>query len=195
MGKVLLGTSAIAPSTVTLYEMYKMPAYIPVKLGYELDENELIDLHIYKREEFDEKQLKHQEEYLSEMMDLAQTIINNRMFFVNYTNIVTQYGPSQYYDIFYKTADNHALYTIKDMIYDEDENDIVDRRNCEPIDMLVLDNPNDILNKYDVFKQQVKQLNDIGITDDTKIFNSLKEKYTTDDNLLKKYMNTYKKGF
>lgn len=162
---------------------------------YELNEDDLIELHVYNREEFDEKQLEHQKEDLSEMMDLGQMILNNKLFFTNYSNIVNQYGPSQYYDIFYKTADNHALYTIKDMIYDEDENDIVERRNCEPIDMLVLDGANDILNKYSIFKEQVKQLNDIGVTGDEKIYKSLKEKYKTDDNLLKKYMDTYKRGF
>jgi len=40
MGKVMLGTSAIAPSSIQIYEMTRMPAYIPVKIGYELDEND-----------------------------------------------------------------------------------------------------------------------------------------------------------
>ena len=166
-----------------------------IKQEYELNEDELIDLHIYNREEFDEEQLKLQKESLTEMMDLGQVILNNRLFFTNYSNIVGQYGPSQYYDIFYKTTDNHNLYTIKDMIYDEDENDIVTSRNCEPIDMMVLDNKNNILNKFATFKEQVKQLNQAGIEDEDKIFKSLKSKYVCDDKLLKKYMITYKKGF
>ena len=166
-----------------------------IKQEYELNEDELIDLHIYNREEFDEEQLKLQKESLTEMMDLGQVILNNRLFFTNYSNIVGQYGPSQYYDIFYKTTDNHNLYTIKDMIYDEDENDIITSRNCEPIDMMVLDNKNNILNKFATFKEQVKQLNQAGIEDEDKIFKSLKSKYVCDDKLLRKYMITYKKGF
>ena len=162
---------------------------------YENNGDELIDCHIYNSEEFDEEQLKNQEEGLSDMMDCAQMILNNRLFFTNYSNIVGQYGPSQYYDIFYKTADNHALYTIRDIIYDDDTNDIVTVRNCEPIDMLVLDNKNNILNKYNIFKEQVKQLNQAGIEDDDKVFKALKQKYVCDDKLLNKYMKTMKKGF
>ena len=166
-----------------------------IRNEYELDENNLIDLHIYNRDEFSEEQIKIHEQDLSSMMDMAQVILNNKMFFVNYTNIVNQYGPSQYYDIFYHTQDNYALYTIKDMIYDEDENDIIEKRNCEPIDMLVLDHKNDILNKYKLFKEQVKELNDAGVTDDDKVISTLKKKYICDDKLLGKYMKTYKKGF
>ena len=157
-----------------------------IRQEYELNEDELIECHVYNREEFEEKQLELQKESLIEMMDLGQVILNNRMFFTNYSNIVGQYGPSQYYDIFYKTPDNHNLYTIKDMIYDEDENDIVTSRNCEPLDMLVLDNKNDILNKYYIFKEQVKQLQESGVEDDETVFKTLKQKYTCDDKLLKK---------
>ena len=166
-----------------------------IRTEYELNEEELIECHIYNANEFDEKSLQAQKESLTQMMDLGQVILNNRMFFTNYSNIVTQYGPSQYYDIFYKTEDNYSLYTIKDLIYDEDENDIVTSRNCEPIDMMVLDSKNDILNKYSIFKEQVKQLNQSGVTEEDKVFKALKNKYVCDDKLLKKYMVTMKKGF
>ena len=166
-----------------------------IKQEYELNENELIELHVYHQEEFDPKQIAANAQNLSDMMDMGQIILNNRAFFINYSNIVNQYGPSQYYDIFYQTPDNYALYTIKDTIFDEDENDILDKRNCEPIDMLVLNSKNDILNKYNIFKEQVKQLNEAGVTDDEKVLQTLKQKYITDDKLLGKYMKTYKKGF
>ena len=165
-----------------------------IKQEYELND-ELIELHIYNRNEFSEEQLKLHVADMSDMLDCAQLMINNKLFFTNYSNIVGQYGPSQYYDIFYKTEDNHFLYTIKDLIYDDDENDIVTTRNCEPIDMMVLDNRNDILNKYEIFKQQVKQLNDAGVKDDDQVFKTLKKKYICDDKLLNKYMKTMKKGF
>ena len=61
--------------------------------------------------------------------------------------------------------------------------------------MLVLNSKNDILNKYNIFKEQVKQLNEAGVTDDEKVLQTLKQKYITDDKLLGKYMKTYKKGF
>lgn len=165
-----------------------------IRTEYDLNEDKYIDVHVYKGSEFSPEQLKINSESLSEMMDCAQMILNNKLFFVHYSNIVGQYGPSQYYDIFYKTQDNHALYTIRDLIYDEDTNDIVTTRNCEPIDMTVLDEHN-VLNKYNIFKDQVKLLKANGINDETKIFKSLKQKYKTDDNLLKKYMITYNKGY
>lgn len=165
-----------------------------IKMEYELNDQELIDCHIYRDYEFTEEQIEQQKNSLIEMMDLGQVILNNRLFFTNYSNIINQYGPSQYYDVFYKNGDSHNLYTIKDLIYDEDENDIVTSRNCEPIDMMVLDR-NDILNKYNIFKEQVKQLDEMGINDDEKVFTELKKKYTCDDKLLKKYMNTYKRGY
>ncbi len=166
-----------------------------IKAEYELPENEMIEVHIYHQEEFDEVKIKKNTQDLCEMMDLAQIILNNKMFFTNYSNIVNQYGPSQYYDIFYPSEDNYALYTIKDMIYDEDDNDIKSSRNCEPIDMLCLDPKNNILNKFSKFKEEVTMLNENGTKNEQEIFKALKKKYTTDDKLLKKYMETYKRGF
>lgn len=166
-----------------------------IKDEYELNEEELIECHVYHREEFEEDKLEAQKESLIQMMDMGQIILNNRMFFVNYSNIITQYGPSQYYDVFYHGADSHNLYTIRDMVFDEDENDIKTSRNCEPIDMLVLEKKNDILNKYSLFKEQVKELKQAGVEDEGAILSALKKKYITDDKLLKKYALTYKKGF
>lgn len=165
-----------------------------IRQEYELNEEDLIELHVYGRDEFEESKLKANKDNLIEMMDLGQVMLNNRMFFVNYSNIVGQYGPSQYYDVFYKTPDSHNLYTIKDMVYDEDVGDIVSSRGCEPIDMLVLDGQ-DILNKYSLFKEQVKALEEAGEEDEGKILEAMQQKYVTDDKLLKKYMATYKKGF
>lgn len=161
---------------------------------YELDEDNLISLHVYSRDEFDEQKLNAQRNDLIEMMDMGQVMLNNRMFFCNYSNIVGQYGPSQYYDIFYKNADSHNLYTIKDMIFDEEENDIVTSRPCTELDMLCLERT-DILNKYSLFKQEVKMLSQPDRFDEEKVLKHMRKKYLTDEKLLSKYMVTYKKGF
>lgn len=166
-----------------------------IKAEYDLNGDDLIELHIYHRSEFSDDKIEEQKQSLIQMMDLGQIILNNRMFFTNYSNIVGQYGPSQYYDVFYKTPDSYNLYTIKDMVFDEDENDITSSRNCEPIDMLVLDKGNDILNKYSMFKKQVELLKDAGVKDEEQILGKLRKKYITSDKLLNKYMLTYKKGF
>lgn len=161
---------------------------------YELDEDNLISLHVYSRDEFDEQKLDAQKKDLIEMMDMGQVMLNNRMFFCNYSNIIGQYGPSQYYDVFYKNADSHNLYTIKDMIFDEEENDIVTSRPCTELDMLCLERT-DILNKYSLFKQEVKMLSQPDRFDEEKVLKHMRKKYLTDENLLSKYMMTYKKGF
>ena len=163
-----------------------------IRMEYDLNEENYIKLHVYDRTEFSEEQLAQNLSSLSEMMDLGQMILNNKLFFTHYSNIVNQFGPSQYYDIFYKTPDNYNLYTIRDLIFDEDENNVVNVRDCRPIDMQVLDSKNDILiNKFSRFKEQVEQLKKKGITDDDDILEALRKQFITDENLLQKYMKTY----
>lgn len=160
-----------------------------IKLEYELDENELIEYHIYNRNEFDEHQLNDFSTTLSKQIDTARLIDDNNLYFINYSNIKGMYGPSQYYDIFYKTKDNYILYLIKDEIYDKDFEEMKEYRDCEPIDMLCLDMNQKILNKYSKFEEELNKLN---IKDDKeKLFKELKKKYTCSDKLLNIYYDTY----
>jgi len=165
-----------------------------IKMEYELNEDNLIEGHTYKREEFDNEQFKNYINSLSQQIDTAQIIEDNNLFFVNYSNIKGMYGPSQFADIFYKTKDNYMLYTIKDTIYSEDDGVLTEYRDCEPIDMLVLENSN-ILNKYNKFKYEVEKLKLEGFNTKDKLFEQLKEKYMCSDKLLDEYYLTYSKGF
>lgn len=165
-----------------------------IKMEYDLNEDNLIEAHTYDRSEFDEKQLENYIKDLSQMMDNARLIKDNNLFYINYSNIKGMYGASQYYDIFYKTKDNHALYIIKDTIYDEFDNKLTEYRNCEPIDMMVLDGK-DLLNKYSKFKEETEKLTLEGFNTKDKLFTELKKKYTCDDKLLNEYLTTYKKGY
>ena len=165
-----------------------------IKMEYDLNEGNLIEAHTYDRSEFDSTQLENYIKDLSQMIDSARLIKDNNLFYINYSNIKGLYGPSQYYDIFYKIKDNYILYIIKDSIYDEFDNKLTEYRNCEPIDMLVLDNKN-ILNKYDKFKEETQKLVLEGFNTKDKLFGELKKKYTCDEKLLNKYLTTYKKGY
>lgn len=165
-----------------------------IKMEYELNEENLIQFHDYKRSEFNDIQLKNYINDLSEMMDTAQLIRDNKLYFVNYSNIKTQWGKSQYYDIFYKTKDNYLLYIIKDKIYDDFENKLLDYRDCEPIDMLSLENKN-ILNKYETFKKVTDDIILEGINTKDKLFEKLKKDFICSDKLLDIYFDTYNKGY
>lgn len=165
-----------------------------IRMEYDLNEDNLIEGHVYDRCEFDKKQLENYIKDLSQMMDSARMIKENKLFYINYSNIKDMYGASPYYDIFYKTKDNHVLYIIKDNIYDEFDGKLTDYRNCEPIDMMALDGKN-LLNKYVKFKEETQKLLLEGFNTKDKLFTELKKKYTCDDKLLNEYLNTYKKGY
>ena len=95
-------------------------------------------------------------------------------------------------EIFYNSPDNYLLYKIKDTIFDELDNKVLTERDCEPIDMLVLEHKN-LMNKYNIFKEEAikefKNLDSIDFEkiDITQFLNKLKTKYICDDNLLNKY--------
>ena len=161
-----------------------------IKDEYDLNEDNLIEWHTYLNSEFDDNQLKNYSNMLSQQIDIAETIENKHLFFVNYSNIKGMYGPSQYYDIFYNTKDNYLLYTIKDSVYDEFENKVVDYRECDPIDMLAL-NESNILNKFELFDKEVSEMMKTQLIDKQDIFKKLKQKYKCSDKLLETYYHTY----
>lgn len=165
-----------------------------IKMEYDLNEDNLIESHVYDRSEFDKNQLENYIVNLSQLMDNARMIKENGLYYINYSNIEGMYGPSPYYDIFYKTKDNYALYFIKDTIYDEFDDKLTDYRNCKPIDMMVLDGKK-LLNKYNTFKEETEKLVLEGYNTQDKLFNELKKKYCCDDTLLNDYLKTYNKGY
>lgn len=164
---------------------------IRLKTQYEVDDT-LIGYHVYDGTEFDSHTLSDYLDNLSGLVDICQTIVDNNNYFINYSNIIGTYGPSQYMEIFYNSPDNYLLYKIKDTIFDELDNKVLTERDCEPIDMLVLEHKN-LMNKYNIFKEEAikefKNLDSIDFEkiDITQFLNKLKTKYICDDNLLNKY--------
>ena len=129
------------------------------------------------------------------MIDLAQTIEDEQMFYLNHSATTNMYGKSQFWDIFYHTPDCHFLYKIRDTIFDEETNSILDVRDCVPIDMLTVEKGEKVLNKYRAFQKEVDSIfSSDASASKTKIFDSIEKKYITDEKLLEEYWLTYEKN-
>lgn len=160
-----------------------------LKKEYDINED-LINTHIYVANELDQKLINDYIDNLSDMADTAQMIDNNEMFFINYGNALTEYGKSQYWDIFYNTPDCYLLYKIKDTIFDEDDG-IQEFRDCIPIDMLTIKNKN-VLNHFTQFKEKLESFGEeINESSKEKLLSEIKDGCITDDSLLEKYWETY----
>ena len=135
---------------------------------------------------------------------MAQTIENEQMFYLNHSATTGMYGKSQFWDIYYHTKDCHFLYKIKDTIFDEETNSILDVRDCVPIDMLTVEKGDKVLNKYRIFKKEVDSVFSseggsaktkiFDSAEKSKIFASMEKKYITDEKLLEEYWLTYEKS-
>lgn len=157
---------------------------------YEINDDELINVHMYNPEDLDNSLIDNYIENLSRMSDLARTIDDNNLFYINFSAANGQYGKSPYWDIYYHTPGAYVLYNIKDEIYDKDSKKILKVRDCKELDMLTIDHSN-VLNKYEMFKAQAIAFysinNDI---DKDKFFDCLKKQFLTDDDLLETYWLT-----
>lgn len=160
-----------------------------LRLDYELNDDNFINWHVFNNVDIDKTFMQHYIDNLSRMADLGELIDTNNAWYCNYS-ATNSYGGSVYKSIIDHIPDCHVLYTISDDVVIDGMK--VDRRDCKPIDMLVIDKPN-ILNKYKTFKEELKK--DIDICGDLQIehfFKQLKDKYICDDNLLSIYLETAK---
>lgn len=169
------------------------------RMASEYESNlDLINWHIYSMEEFSQEEIKDYIENLTSMIDLAQTIEDEQLFYLNHSATTNMYGKSQYWDIYYHTPDCHFLYKIRDTIFDKDSDTVLDTRDCLPIDMLTVEKGEKVLNKYYQFKKEAESI--FGGEDSKKkkdkktLFDSLEEKYITDEKLLEEYWINYEKN-
>ena len=156
---------------------------------------ELINWHIYQAKEFSEEEINDYIDNLSGMIDLAQTIENESMFYLNHSATTGMYGKSQFWDVFYHTPDCHFLYKIKDTIFDEETNSMLSVRDCVPIDMLTIEKGDKVLNKFNAFKKEADSiLSSNPKASKVNIFADVEKKYITDEKLLEEYWLTYEKN-
>lgn len=161
-----------------------------MQLEYDINDENYVNYHLYRPEEFDSRLLDAYIDNLSRMADTADMIDESGNFFINYGAAVGKYGKSDYYDMFYHNPNAYLQYTIADKVWNDDYEKFDERRDCRPIDMLVIDRK-DVLNKFDKFKAilcgMYVMTEDI---DKEKFFEHLKKNFLVDDDLLEKYWTT-----
>ena len=160
-----------------------------LKNEYDLRSFEYIQYHEYPRETINEGHLNIYKKNLSKMCDMGYFIDKNKLFYINYAEAINKYGKTDYYDIYYNTKDAYLLYQIKDFVWSEEDEEFKEMRDCLPIDLESINDPN-VLNKYSIFKQE-KEATRNDFLDEKFFIEYLRNKYTIDETLLKTYMLTY----
>lgn len=162
---------------------------------YKSNSDNYVNYHEFPKKDIDERLLNSYIENLSRMADCAQTIVDNKLFFINFSNAKTSYGKSDFYDIFYHTPNAYVLYAISDFIWNEDEQMFVDKRDCIGLDMRCADADYSlVLNKYDMFEKLYNQFFTNFEQNDTNIalfVYELGKKYYIDDDLIALYLKTH----
>lgn len=158
-----------------------------MRFEYDINDEEYVNYHEFSMDDIDPTLLNNYINNLSKQADTAELIVDNNMWFINYGAAKNQYGKSEYYDIFYHVPGCEALYNISDEIYDEDEDTIMNYRECIALDMRVIDESN-ILNKYKVFEEALLATSCMSKEE---FFRELAETYIVDIDLLERYWQTY----
>lgn len=133
-----------------------------LKAEYTNHAEEYITYNVFEESMLDEKRIDAYIRNLSHTCDCAQMIVENGMYYCNYSNLESVYGKSDYWDFVYKTEGSYVRYSIKDKGLD-DAGNVIDRRTCVDIDFMVLDEKDAvILNTYRRFGDLWGQFMDSG---------------------------------
>ncbi len=161
-----------------------------IRMEYELNEKKYISYHIFESSLLDKELIEDYILNLSKSADFAEWIDTNNAYYLNYSNLQTVYGKSDYYDIFMKNKGAYLLYNIKDTIFDKDTNELTKKREAIELDIESVYN-NKVLNKYSQFEvQALAYYSMTSEIDKENLFNYLKKNFVTDDSLLESYWMT-----
>lgn len=165
-----------------------------LRLEYELNDEEYINFHVYPKESLDKQQLEDYILNLRKSADFADYIDSTSTYYLNYGNLITIYGRSDFYDIFKRTQDAYVLYNIKDTVIglndDTDEVELRTKRDAKQIDIDAVFEKN-VLHKYDQFKTAVLAYYAINEdTDKESTLNHLRNSFKVDEELLELYWQT-----
>lgn len=174
-----------------------------IKREYDFEDCDLIEYYEFNPEDFEKSKMDLYIKNLSRMADFAQEIEDNNFWFINYGNAVSVYGKSEFWDLFYKTKDCKYLYKVHDPLFNEDLNEMSEYRDATDLDInsLELTNP---MNHYRDFEEYVRKTKPLETPAKflenpesyrVFIFDQIKSKYTTDDELLAKYWNEFLRNF
>lgn len=165
-----------------------------MRYEYEMNIDNYINYHEFPQKDIDKTLLDAYIKNLSIMADTAQTIVDNKLFFINYANAKNMYGKSDFYDIFYHTPNAYTLYTISDFVWSDEENTFLNRRDCVEIDMKCIDEDySKVLNSFEKFKPLYQEyFKDNKITKDAfaAFLQYLQQSWYIDEVLIIKYVNT-----
>ena len=156
------------------------------KKQYEQYPSHLINIHQFENEKLDNKAF---EEYIlnfRKQADLANSIDENGLYFINYNNAKEPYK-SEYYDIYFNIPNAYLEYNIKDTILDIDSKKIINVRDCVSSDMQVISTDN-VLCKYKQY--EFEKLTNLELDDD-EFRKYIHSKYVVEDELLDVYESTF----
>lgn len=154
-----------------------------MKFEYDINDENYVNYHEFPVSALDDNLVDEYLKNLTVMSDLAQTIVDKKLFFINFFKTTNDYGKSDYWDIFYHTPDAYLLYNISDHIWNEETGEYEESRDCVPLD---LDFTSKKINKYKDFKDLFDKC-----FRENKDFTTELESYKYDEELLKKYIITY----
>lgn len=156
-------------------------------------EKRLKDIYLYNDEKYlcshcfepDSLNKENQKNYilnLERMCDCAKTIVENKLWYINYSAI-EDYGGTDYKELLLQNSYAYVLYNVTDKYFNEDTNKIEDYREATPEDMNVIYDVK-LLNKYENFEVLYKEHKNI--------FEYLdKEEYIYNKKLIENYILVY----
>lgn len=161
---------------------------------YKTNSDNYVNYHEFPKKDIDERLLDSYIDNLSRMADCAQTIVDNKLFFINFSNTKTSYGKSDFYDIFYHTPNAYVLYAITDFVWNDDESMFVDKRDCIELDMRCADaDYSRVLNKYTMFEElYVQHFGELEQNEENiaNFIEELRETHYIDNDLIALYLKT-----
>ena len=156
------------------------------KKQYEQWPSHLINVHQFEQSKLDKDALDEYILNFRRQADLASSIDENNLYYINYQNAKEPYK-SEYYDIYFNTPNAFMLYNIKDTILDPDTCNIVKVRDCVASDMEII-NTDKVLYKFEAYQNE--KINHLELDEDS-FRKYLHNKYIVDDSLLDLYKSTF----
>lgn len=161
-----------------------------MKLEYDINDENYVNWHTYLPEELDNDVVDNYLNNLSRQADFAELVDENNAWFINFSAANGTYGKSPYWDIFYQTDSCHVLYTISDTVLDENEKELINRRDCRPTDMLLMNTKN-VLYQFEQYEAQALAYYSINSDIDKEKFHEhLTNSFVVDAQLLETYWKT-----
>lgn len=165
---------------------------------YQLNDEQHIDVHVFKSNELNVTDMNVYINNLSIMCDAGLSIINNNCYYTNYASL-DDYGGSDLKELLLKEDGAYTLYNIRDKYYNELSNTIDDYRDMQELDVDVIFNNYNYIDRYSKFKEIYdKFLKEFEINENFEKFDDYficyisEMNYNYDEKLIRNYLIVYK---